>query len=148
MTYIEWGVLGLLLVLLELFVPGIYLFWFGLAGITVSTSLYFELIPDTVTAQLILFSISSCVFTLIGLKVYKQLEKRFEKTTDHKNLNDLAGAYVGQVVSLTQDVVDGKSKVKVGDSVWLAQCSEDLKAGDKVKITGVIKGLIFVVEKA
>ena len=63
MTYIEWGVLGLLLVLLELFMPGIYLFWFGLAGITVSTSLYFELIPDTVTAQLILFSISSCVFT-------------------------------------------------------------------------------------
>ena len=148
MTYIEWGVLGLLLVLLELFVPGIYLFWFGLAGVTVSAALHFELIPDSVTAQLILFSISSCVFTLIGLVTYKKLEKRFEKTTEHKNLNDLAGSYVGQVATLTQDVEDGKSKVKVGDSVWLAQCDEDLKAGDKVKITGVIKGLIFVVTKA
>ena len=148
MTYIEWGVLGLLLVLLELFMPDIYLFWFGLAGVTVSTALHFELIPDSVTAQLILFSISSCVFTLIGLVTYKKLEKRFEKTTDHKNLNDLAGYYIGQVATLMQDVEDGKSKVKVGDSVWLAQCSEDLKAGDKVRITGVIKGLIFVVEKA
>ena len=148
MSYIEWGVLGLLLVLLELFIPGIYLVWFGLAGVTVSLALHFAWIPDTITAQLVLFSVCSCVFTGLGLTVYKMLEKRFEKTTDHKNLNDLAGAYVGQTATLTQDVVDGKTKVKVADTVWLAQCDDDLKKGDKVVITGVIKGLIFVVKKA
>ena len=147
MSYIEWGVLGLLLVLLELFMPGIYLVWFGLAGVMVSVALHFAWIPDTITAQLILFSVCSCVFTGVGLWVYKKLAGKFEKTTSYKNLNDLAGTYVGEQATLVQDVVDGKTKVKVADTVWLAQCDDDLKKGDKVVITGVIKGLIFVVTK-
>ena len=147
MSYIEWGVLGLCLVLMELFTPGVYLVWFGLAGVSVSAALHFELIPATISWQLILFSVASCVFTGVGLFVYKKLEKNFLKTTTHQNLNDLAGSYVGQMATLMQDVVDGKTKVKVGDSVWLAQTDDDLKVGDTVLITGVIKGLIFIVTK-
>lgn len=147
MSYIEWSALGLILVLFELFIPGVYLVWFGLSALAVSWGIYMTLIPDTIMAQLISFSIFSCITTLLGVYLYKKLEGKFKGVQDYKNLNDLAAQYVGQTATLIQDVVDGKSKVKVGDSVWLALCDENLKEGDKVLIAGVEKGLIFIVTK-
>ena len=147
MSYLEWSALGLILILFELFIPGVYLIWFGLAGLAVSWTVYMTVIPDTVTAQLIAFSVFSCLFTLVGVYLYKKSESHFKGVQDYKNLNDLAAHYVGQIATLVQDTVDGKSKVKVGDSVWLAVTDEELKAGDKVLITGVEKGLIFIVTK-
>lgn len=147
MSYLEWSALGLLLILFELFIPGVYLFWFGLAGLAVSWGVYMLLIPETVTVQLFAFSILSCLTTLSGVYIYKKVENKFKGVKEYKNLNDLASQYIGQIATLTQDTVDGKSKVKVGDSVWLAMTNEDLKAGEKVLITGVEKGLIFIVTK-
>ena len=145
MSYLEWSALGLILILFELFVPGVYLFWFGLAGLAVSWGIYMMLIPDTVAMQLFAFSVFSCLTTFAGVYIYKKVESKFKGVKEYKNLNDLASQYVGQVATLTQDAVDGKSKVKVGDSVWLAMTNEDLKAGEKVLITGVEKGVIFIV---
>ncbi len=147
MSYLEWSALGLILILFELFIPGVYLIWFGIAALAVSWGVYMVLIPDTVTMQLVAFSIFSCLATLSGMYLYKKAENHFKGVKDYKNLNDLAAQYVGQVATLTQDTVDGKSKVKVGDSVWLAVTNEDLKAGEKVLITGVEKGLIFIVTR-
>lgn len=147
MSYLEWSALGLILILFELFVPGVYLFWFGLAGLAVSWGIYMMLIPESVTVQLFVFSVFSCLTTLAGVYIYKKVENKFKGVKEYKNLNDLAGQYVGQVATLTQDAVDGKSKVKVGDSVWLAMTNEDLKAGEKVLITGVEKGVIFIVTR-
>ena len=147
MSYIEWGILGLFLVLMELFVSGVYLLWFGLAGIVMSVASYCGLLPASISMQVIAFSMLSCIFAGIGYKIYKKMETKFNATSAYKDLNDLASQYIGQVVTLTQDVVDGKSKVKAGDTVWLAYAEEGLKAGDKVVITGVEKGVIFVVSK-
>lgn len=147
MSYIEWGVLALFLMLMELFVSGVYLLWFGLAGLLLSVGVYFGLIPTTNSVQLVIFSIASCVFASIGYLVYKKLSAKLDETSDYKDLNDLAAQHVGKIVTLTQDVVDGKTKVKVADTVWLAYADEGLKAGDKVVIKGVEKGLIFIVSK-
>ena len=147
MSYIEWGILGLFLVLIELFVSGVYLLWFGLAGIVMSIASYCGLLPASISMQVIAFSMLSCIFAGIGYSIYKKMETKFNATSAYKDLNDLASQYIGQVVTLTQDVVDGKSKVKAGDTVWLAYAEEGLKAGDKVVITGVEKGVIFVVSK-
>ena len=147
MSYIEWGILGLFLMLMELFVSGVYLLWFGLAGIVMAIVAYTGLLPDSVSVQVIVFSLLSCVFAGIGYVIYKRIETKFDATSAYKDLNDLASQYVGQTVTLTQDVVDGKSKVKAGDTVWLAYAEDGLKAGDKVVITGVEKGVIFIVSK-
>lgn len=147
MSYIEWGILGLFLVLMELFMPGVFLVWFGLAGLCVSLGVYWFFIPEVITWQLFWFSIFSCISTCLGLWLYRMIEKKFKKESEYVNLNDLASQYIGKVVTLTQDVVDGKSKVSVGDTVWIARVNEDLLAGDKVVITGVEKGVILIVQK-
>lgn len=148
MTYIEWGILGLFLVLMELFTPGTYLIWFGLSALFVTSGLYFDFIPETVNYQLVAFALASLVFAGLGMFVYRAMNKKFSSNDGHVHLNDLASQYLGQTATLIQDVQDGKSKVKVGDTVWLAKCGEDLKAGDKVLIAGVEKGLIFIVTQA
>jgi len=67
---------------------------------------------------------------------------------NNKYLNDMAGAHIGKVYNLSQDVVDGRAKAKVGDSFWLIQTeNDDLKKGDKVKVIGVEDGVILKVEK-
>lgn len=146
MTYIEWGALGLLLVLLELFIPGIYLIWFGFAGITLSTVIYYDLLPyQGLSAELIAFSVLSVIYALIGMYVYKKIQQRSLGDEKYKNLNDLASQYLGEKCVLTQATVDGKTKVKVADTVWLAETDENLEKGEIATIVAVKKGLIFVI---
>lgn len=144
MSYIEWAALGVFLVLLELFVPGTYLIWFGIAGLIVSIIVYFYTL--SLTIQLITFALFSAVFAYIGLICYRKIMKKIKENGKYRELNDLASQYVGQTVTLNQDVVDGKTKVKVGDTVWLAESDKSLKKGDSVVITGVKNGLIFTVK--
>lgn len=51
-------------------------------------------------------------------------------------------------VALAKDVIDGRSKALIGDSVWIVECEDDLKKGDKVKIPGLENGMIPKAEKA
>lgn len=144
MSYIEWAALGLLLVLLELFVPGMYLIWFGFAGLAVSGLVYFY--TFSLTLQLILFAVFSGALAYIGFICYKKILKKSKEPEEYKNLNDLAAQHIGETVILTQEVIDGKTKVKVGDSVWMALCDENLKKGSQVTIVGVKNNLIFIVQ--
>ena len=59
MSYMEWFSLGLLLVLLELFVPGVYLVWFGLSAfVTGALTIYHDF---TVIEQSLVFGLISVV---------------------------------------------------------------------------------------
>ena len=60
MTYMEWFTLGLLLVLLELFVPGVFLIWFGLAAFASGmVAIYFE--PTFIEQALIFCGFSAAL---------------------------------------------------------------------------------------
>ena len=74
--------------------------------------------------------------------------KRSKVSDRYKHLNDPAGQHIGKTYLLAEDVVDGRSKALIGDSVWIVECEDDLKKGDKVKITGVENGVILKAEKA
>ena len=142
MSYMEWFSLGLLLVLLELFVPGVYLVWFGLSAfVTGALTIYHDF---TVIEQSLVFGLIS----LAGWFFYGRIMKRSKVSDRYKHLNDPAGQHIGKTYLLAEDVVDGRSKALIGDSVWIVECEDDLKKGDKVKITGVENGVILKAEKA
>ncbi len=140
----NWIVLGLVLSLLEVIVPGVYLIWFGFAAFAMSILVYF--MPLVLTTQLIWFAVFSAVFALIGLYIYGYIFKKTKTPQEYRHLNDSAAQYVGQIVTLAQDVVDNNSKVKIGDTYWLAYCEKPLKKGDTAKVTGVKDNLILVIE--
>lgn len=145
MSYMEWFTLGLALVLLELFVPGVFIIWFGLAAFASGVfAIFYEL---TLIEQALVFSGFSALFLLTGWFVYGKIKKK-EPATEYKHLNDPAGALIGKTFLLAEDAADGRAKAKIGDSVWIVECEDGLKKGDKVKITGVVEGVILKAEKA
>lgn len=140
----NWVVVGLILSLLELVAPGVYLIWFGFAAFAMSILVYF--MPLILSTQLIWFAIFSAVFALIGLYIYSYIFKRTKTPKEYSLLNNSAAQYVGQTVTLVEDVVDNRTKVQIGDTFWLATTDKPLKKGDAAKVTGVKDNLILVLE--
>ena len=146
MGYMEWFYLGLLLVLLELFVPGVYLVWFGFAAfVTGLLSKYYEFSAIEISG---IFIVCSAFFTVCGWLFYSRFMKKSKVAEDYKYLNDAAGQHIGKIYTLSEDVVDGRAKAFVGDSVWLVQCDAGLKKGDKIKIISVENGVILKATQA
>ena len=139
-----WLLIGLLLSLLELVVPGTYLIWFGFAAFAMSILVL--AVPLEITAQLFWFALFSTVFAVVGLYAYRYIFKRTKAPEEYRNLNDSAGQLVGRKVTVAEDTEDNQTKVKIGDSFWLAYTEKPLKKGDTAKVTGVKDSLILIIE--
>ena len=139
-----WLLVGLLLSLLELVVPGTYLIWFGFAAFAMSILVF--IVPLNITAQLFWFALFSAVFAIIGLFAYRYIFKRTQTPKKYQNLNDSAQQLVGRKVTVAEEVADNQTKVKIGDTFWLAYTEKPLKKGDTAKVTGVKESLILIIE--
>lgn len=63
--------------------------------------------------------------------------KRSKVSDRYKHLNDPAGQHIGKTYLLAEDVVDGRSKALIGDSVWIVECEDDLKKATRSKSPGL-----------
>ncbi len=143
-TATNWLILGLVLSIFELFVPGTYLIWFGFAGLLMSLLTCF--IDMALSTQIIFFAVFSAIFVLIGWFSYRYIFKKTQTPQEYRNLNDSAQQYIGHIVTLSEDVIDNQTKVKVGDTYWLAYSEKPLKKGENAKVTDVKDSLILVIE--
>jgi inner membrane protein len=64
--------------------------------------------------------------------------------SDQPDLNRRAEQLVGRVLLLEEAIEGGRGKVRVGDTLWLAE-GADLAAGTRVKVTGVRRDALQVV---
>lgn len=141
---VNWIIAGLAISLLELIVPGVYLIWFGFAAFVVGIAVYF--LPIELTTQLIVFATASGIFAVIGVAVYRYVFSKAQVPAEYKNLNNTAEQYVGQLVTVAEDAEDNRTKVKIGDTYWLASCQKAFKQGDTAKVVGVKDSLILIIE--
>ena len=71
-VYWHWLILGLLLIIAELFIPSFTIFWFGLGALLVGVLLL--LIPSLpLTGQLLLFALASILFTYLWFRYLRPL---------------------------------------------------------------------------
>ena len=63
--------------------------------------------------------------------------------SDQPDLNRRAEQLVGRVLLLEEAIEGGRGKVRVGDTLWLAE-GADLPAGTRVKVTGVRRDALLV----
>ena len=63
--------------------------------------------------------------------------------SDQPDLNRRADQLVGRVLLLEEAIEAGRGKVRVGDTLWLAE-GADLPAGTRVKVTGVRRDALLV----
>ena len=135
LNFMHWLVLGLSLIILELFLWTVFLLWIGASAITVS--IFFYLMPDTSwPIQLLIFVILSLTTTNLAKRYYPV------KTVDDE-LHEKAKTFIGKECKVSS-IEDGIIKVQIGKSLWFARGS-GLSEGQSVKIVGV-DGSTFIVE--
>ena len=142
----DWGIwgwltFGLILMILELFVPGTFVIWFGFGAVT--TGIVLAFLPLTVSGQLATFAICSTVSLCFGFFVYKHIFGANKEVSQ----KDRTGAqkYIGQSFRVTEAIGDDLGKVAVGDTVWLAKSNHPIAVGQRAKVVAV-EGTILVVE--
>lgn len=138
----SWMSLGVILMILELLVPGTFLIWFGLGAIlTGLTILIFTGL--SASTQLLIFVIMSLICVAFGIFVYAKI---FGKNKDNEH-NKKTGAhrYVGNRFTVAEPFKNGRGKITVGDSVWIAVSDKEFKKGDEVTVIDV-KGTQLIVE--
>ncbi|MBR5130174.1 MAG: NfeD family protein [Alphaproteobacteria bacterium] len=138
----SWMSLGVILMILELLIPGTFLIWFGLGSIlTGLTVLMFSGI--TLSIQLLIFVIMSLICVTFGILVYTKI---FGKNKENEH-NKKTGAhrYVGARFIVVEPIKNGRGKIAVGDSVWIALSDNDFKKGDEVTVIDV-KGTQLIVK--
>lgn len=136
-----WIILGLLLLVLEIVVPGTMFLWFGLAAILVGMLAF--AVDLGWQAEFILFGILSLVSVLIGRMI---LTRSAGKPTDKPLLNERAKALVGQSFVLDQPIENGHGRVKVHDTYWRV-AGPDGPVGAKVRVVDG-EGALLKVELA
>ena len=135
LNFMHWLVLGLSLIILELFLWTVFLLWIGASAITVS--IFFYLMPETAwPIQLLIFVALSLASTFLAKRYYPV------KTVDDE-LHEKAKTYIGKDCKVSS-IEDGTIKVQIGSSLWFAKGPE-LSIGQTVKIIDV-ESSTFIVE--
>ena len=135
-----WLSVGVLLGAAEILAPGFFLIWLAMAAIVVGLIAW--LVPITLPLQVGLFAVLSVLAVYAGKR---WLAKNPIQTTDPK-LNDRAARLYGEVVTVVEAIADGRGKVQVGDTQWLAR-GNDAAKGTRVRVTGA-DGSVLLVEPA
>ena len=136
-----WLTFGLILMILELIIPGTFIVWFGLGA--VATGIVYVFMPLTVSGQIGVFTLCSTISVFFGFFVYKRLFGANKEVGQQNQIG--AQKYIGQSFKVVESIDEGKGKVAVGDTVWLAKSSRNIPKGRRVTVVDV-KGTILIVE--
>lgn len=143
--YWHWVVLGILLVVLEIFIPSFTALWFGAGAVVVGVLLL--IFPATpLPAQVIIWTILSSLLTWAWFRYLKPLA--VDKTKAGLSREAIVGE-VGQVILVPTGDRRGKLRFPapvLGDDEWEIICQDLVAVGDRVRVTDVSGNSLIVVK--
>ncbi|MFD0915357.1 NfeD family protein [Pseudahrensia aquimaris] len=137
-----WLIVGLLLLVGEAVVPGVFLMWFGIAGVVIGG---LSLLPFADVAwwpwqvQLVAFGVLSLVLVFVGNRLFPSNSKDDEAS----KMNDPLAKFVGRDALVSEAIENGVGRVKLGDTVWRVR-GADAAAGAKVRVVAVEEQTLIV----
>lgn len=144
LDYYHWILLGLVLLVLEIFVGGAFLMWLGLSSIVVGVLVlllpWLGIHPGW-EWQLVMFSIGAFGAIILWRRFFKD-----EPAGDAPGLNQRGREYVGRVVPLKTAIENGEGFISIDDTRWRVT-GPDLPVGTRVKLTAM-HDMVFTVEAA
>ena len=123
----HWWVLGALLLILEVVAPGVFFVWLALAALVLG--LLTLLLPLGVGVQLVLYATLCVASIFLGRRLLARLPHSAEADT----LNQGGQRLIGRSVVLTEAIVNGQGRARVGDGTWSVH-GPDVPAGTPVVI--------------
>lgn len=128
LDYWHWWVIGIILIILELFLPGAFFLWMGIAAGVVGMILLIS--PEMGWQyQFIVFAVVS----VVSIVVWRIYLIKHPTVTDKPTLNMRGEQYVGRVFTLAEPIVNGIGKLKVDDTMWKIE-GKDCDTGTKVRV--------------
>jgi inner membrane protein len=133
-----WAVAGAVLAVAEMHAPGSYLIWIALGAAL--TAVFDARYGLSTTAQIVTMILASGLSCVVGYFVYGEVGKR--QAID-PTLNQRAARLVGERGVVCTDIFHGRGKVRLGDTVWLAE-GPDLPTGTAVIVKSVRRARVRV----
>ncbi|MCB5185451.1 NfeD family protein [Methylobacillus gramineus] len=140
-----WGILGLILIALEMLSGTLYILWFGIAALCLSLLAYIFPAID-IAWQLLIFT----VLALGSLILWRQFYKK--ETTD-SNIGQSRGDEIGRIGTITQ-AVSSKQNGRIefaqgvlGSRDWVAIANEEIEAGADAIVVAVEGNRLRVTSK-
>ena len=141
----HWLVLGMVLMVTEIFLPSFTIFWFGLGAFIPAILLW--LFPQmSLSTQVFIWAVASCGFTLLWFKFLKNL---MPDRTKAGVAREAALGESGQVIKIPE--ADARGRVRfatplLGSDEWSFICDQETALGDRVFVRE-ISGNTLIVEK-
>lgn len=132
-----WLIFAALLGIGEVLLPGVFLIWVAIAAAV--TGLVALALPLSVPLQFLLFAALCVVAVWGGRRWY------VSNPVDSQDplLNDRTARLIGEIVTVVEDIDNGRGRVKVGDSVWLCH-GPNAPAGTRVRVVGADASVLRV----
>lgn len=141
MNYWIWAIGALFVAIFELHWPGSYLIWIAAgAAITSLSSFLFDL---SLPVQVGIFVVSCAIACGCGYFVYQKITL---STAEQPQLNQKHLEMIGMRGVVTEALEDGRGKVKLGDSVWIAE-GKNATVGTPIIVTRM-NGTVVVVSQS
>lgn len=136
-----WLIAAAVLAATELALPGVFLIFVAIAAAI--TGLIALAVPMGLTGELVSLTVWTAVAVLVGKRWYVD----FPVATSDPDLNNRAARMIGQTVRVTDAIIDGHGRVRVGDGEWPAT-GPDQPAGAQVRIAAVEGGVVRIASLA
>lgn len=143
-AWILWVVLGVILIVAEIFTPGFVLLWFGIGAIVAALA---ALVGVGYPLQFLLFFVVSIALTAASRTIFtRYLMRGPQEGGGYKSGAESLPGQVGMVVAASQGALS-EGAVKVYGSTWTAypaEGEEPLEAGERVVVESVRGASIYV----
>ena len=129
----NWMRLGFILLCLEIFAPGVFLLWIGIAALIGGSAslLLWEAAFWTWQVQVLVFLVLSLASAYVGKKIVRDRET----ASDQPLLNKRGAQMIGRTATLAEPIKEGRGRIKLGDTTWRVS-GPDLPAGAQVRVVG------------
>jgi membrane protein implicated in regulation of membrane protease activity len=138
-AWIGWAILGVILIVAEIFTLGFVLFWFGLGALIAALAGFMGI---GLAGQFLIFAVVSITLTFFSRKIFHGYQN---KNTDILTGIDSIVGKIGTVSNSSKGALN-KGEVKVFGSIWAAISvdGEILLEGEKVEVVEVKGSTIYV----
>jgi membrane protein implicated in regulation of membrane protease activity len=142
-VWILWVVLGVVLIIAEVFTPGFVLLWFGVGALAAALA---SMLGAGLGLQFLTFILISTALTALSRTIFVNYFTREGEPDGLKSGAAGMPGQVGTVVTSSRGALD-EGAVKVFGSVWTAYPAEGeppLEAGDRVVVERLKGASIYV----
>jgi membrane protein implicated in regulation of membrane protease activity len=142
-TWILWTILGVILIIAEVFTPGFVLLWFGVGALAAALASF---LGAGLPFQFLVFIVLSTALTALSRTIFVNYFTRRDEPAGFKTGAATLPGKVGTVVTSSRGALN-EGAVKVFGSTWTAYPAEGeppLEAGDRVVVERLQGASIYV----